>query len=240
MVGTILNAAAILIGGIVGLTFTRQPSVEYQKAVKGLMGVMTVYVGLKLTFFDSMNGTIGHRFKQLGIILLAMTIGRIIGRIFHLQKALNHLGNYAKQKFSNAQPNSSQKVGEGFITCTLLFCVGPMAILGSLQDGLDGKWETLGIKAIMDGFSTMAFVPTFGWGVMLAVIPLVAYQGTLTLLAKSFAPYLQNQELLDSVNATGGILVFCIALLILEIKKVDLADYLPSLAVAPLLTWLWK
>ena len=240
VVGTILNAAAILVGGVIGLTVTRQPSIEYQKTVKNLMGVMTVYVGLKLTFFDSLSGSFGHRLKQLGIVLLAMSLGKMAGRILHLQKGINHLGNYARDKFSEAQPESNQRVGEGFVTCALLFCVGPMSILGSLQDGLDGRWETLGIKALMDGFSTMAFIPTFGWGVMLSIIPVVAYQGTITLAAKSLAPYLHNQEMLDSVNATGGMLVFCIALIILNIKKVDLADYLPSLAVAPLLTRLWS
>jgi uncharacterized membrane protein YqgA involved in biofilm formation len=86
----------------------------------------------------------------------------------------------------------------------------------------------------------MAFVATFGWGVILAVIPVVAYQGTITLCARLLAPYLQSNALIDSINATGGLLVFSIALVILEIKRVDLADYLPSLAYAPLLTWLWR
>src|SRR5262249_31214939 len=125
------------------------------------------------------------------------------------------------------------------ITCSLLFCVGPMAILGALQDGLDGKYQTLAVKALMDGLATMAFVTTFGWGAMLSVVPVVAYQGTITLGARLLAPFLERQALLDSVNATGGMLVFCIALVILEIKKVELADYLPSLLVAPLLAWAW-
>ncbi len=240
MIGTLLNAAGILIGGVVGLTATKQPSVEYQKSVKGLMGVLIVYVGLKMTFFDSLNGSFLHRAKQLFIVLLALMLGKIIGRLLHLQKSVNRFGRYAQDKFAQVQPNSPQRAAEGFITCTLLFCVGPMAILGSLQDGLDGKWETLGIKAVMDGFTTMAFVPTFGWGVMLAVIPVVAYQGTITLAAQFLAPHLRDQMLMDSVNATGGLLVFCIALIILDLKKIELADYLPSLVVAPLITWLWK
>ena len=242
MVGTIINAAGILIGGIVGLTATKQPSMEYQRAVKGLMGILITYVGLKMTFFDSLNGSIGHRFKQLFIVLLALILGKIIGQSLHLQKGVNKLGKIAQEKFSQAQPNAPQRAGEGFITCTLLFCVGPMSIIGSLQDGLEGKWETLAIKAVMDGFSTMAFVPTFGWGVILSVIPVVAYQGSITLAAGFVSAYLKNQDpaLMLSVNATGGLLVFCIALIVLDLKKIQLADYLPSLAVAPLLTWLWK
>jgi uncharacterized membrane protein YqgA involved in biofilm formation len=115
-----------------------------------------------------------------------------------------------------------------------------MASLGSIQDGLDGQWQTLGVKAVMDGLATMAFVGTFGWGAILSVVPVVAYQGTITLAAKLVAPHLQNQAMMDSINATGGLLVFCVALIILELKKVELADYLPSLIYAPLLTWWWK
>jgi len=96
------------------------------------------------------------------------------------------------------------------------------------------------LKALMDGLATMAFVGTFGWGAMLAVVPVVAYQGTITLAAKLVAPWVADPALLNSINATGGLLVFCIALVILELKKIELADYLPSLAFAPLLTWLWR
>jgi uncharacterized membrane protein YqgA involved in biofilm formation len=92
----------------------------------------------------------------------------------------------------------------------------------------------------MDGLATMAFVSTFGWGVMLSVIPVVAYQGTLTLGAKFAAPLLENHALLDSINGTGGMLLFCVALIILDLKKIELGDYLPSLLFAPLLTWLWS
>jgi len=161
----------------------------------------------------------------------------------HLQKGLNRLGQYARERFTKAGAEKAQRWSEGFITCTILFCVGPMAILGAFQDGLDGHWQTLGVKAIMDGLATMAFVGTFGWGAILAVIPVVAYQGTISLAAKSLAPFFlepANAPLLNSLNATGGLLVFCIALIILELKKVELADYLPSLIWAPLITWLWK
>jgi uncharacterized membrane protein YqgA involved in biofilm formation len=118
--------------------------------------------------------------------------------------------------------------------------VAPMAVLGAVQDGLDGHWQTLGIKSVMDGFATMAFVSTFGWGVILSAVPVLAYQGTLTLAAHLLTPLLQERALLDPVNATGGLLVFCVALIILELKKIELADYLPSLVYAPLLAWVWS
>lgn len=239
MTGTILNGAAILIGGVAGLTVSKQLSLPRQKALKVFLGAFTVYAGLSMTW-SALNGPFFQICKQFIIVLLALMLGKLTGQLLRLQRALNHLGKYAKQRFSQTTPNSPHRMSEGFITCTLLFCVGPMAILGSVQDGLTGNFKTLAIKSVMDGLATMAFVTTFGWGVILSVVPVVAYQGTITLAARSLSPFLQNQALLDSVNATGGFLVFCIALIILELKKIELADYLPSLVLAPLLTWVWR
>ena len=242
MTGTILNAIGILAGGILGLALRRQMSPATQIALKGALGILVVFVGLKTTW-ESLGGGFWLVLKQVAIVILALTLGRITGRLLHLQKSLNKLGQYAKERFTRAASEKANLWSEGFVTCTILFCVGPMAILGSIQDGLDGKWQTLGAKSVMDGLATMAFVGTFGWGAMAAVVPVVAYQGTITLLAKSAAPFFQDPAhvvLLNSINATGGLLVFCVALIILELKKIELADYLPSLAWAPLITWMWK
>src|SRR6266700_513222 len=173
MIGTILNAAGILLGGILGLTLSKQLSPRRQVAIKGLLGVLVVYVGLKMTVL-SLGGGFGHVAKQLFIVLLALILGRITGRLLHLQDFLNRLGKYAKEKFSSATPGTAS-IGEGFITCTLLFCVGPMALLGAIEDGLDGCWQTLCIKGVMDGLATMGFVASFGWGAILSVVPVVAY-----------------------------------------------------------------
>jgi uncharacterized membrane protein YqgA involved in biofilm formation len=237
--GTLLNAAGILLGGILGLALRRQFKPNTQILLKNILGLLVIWVGLSTTWKSLGGGVLGVA-KQMTIVVLALILGRLTGRLLHLQKGLNRLGEYAKERFSKASAGAPQKWSEGFITCTVLFCVGPMAILGSIQDGLDGKWQTLGIKAAMDGLATMAFVGSFGWGAILSVVPVVAYQGTLTLAAKLLAPQLQNPALLDSINATGGLLVFCIALIIFEIKRIELADYLPSLAWAPFLTWVWK
>jgi uncharacterized membrane protein YqgA involved in biofilm formation len=177
--------------------------------------------------------------RQLTILVLALALGRLTGRALHLQKACNLLGRYAKQKFSDASAGAPGRFSDGFITCTLLFCVVPISILGSIQDGLAAQWQTLAIKAVIDGLATMAFVPTFGWSAILAIVPVIACQGTMTLAARMIEPQLRSHGLLDSVNATSGLLIFCIALIILELKKVELADYLPSLVFAPILTWFW-
>lgn len=240
MIGTLLNAAAIVTGGAVGLTVGREISPLNQQRLKIALGVLTVYAGLSLTW-TSVSGPFLSVIKQLMIVILAMMLGNFTGKLLGLQKALNHLGQYAKNQFAKVAAHSDHhRFSEGFVTCSLLFCVGPMAILGAVEDGLTGKFKTLAIKSVMDGLATMAFVKTFGWGVLLAALPVLAYQGTITLGASFLQPLLEHQDLLDSINATGGLLIFSISLIILELKKVALADYLPSLIYAPLLTWIWR
>jgi len=237
--GTIINAAGIILGGVAGLTVHKQLSMPTQQVLKIALGALTIYVGLKLTY-NSLGPGFLLALKGLGIVVLALMLGRLTGRLLHLQKGLNHLGQYAKQRMAQAGAAGSNRFSEGFITCTVLFCLAPIATIGAVQDGLSGYWQTLGVKAFIDGLAAMAFVTTFGWGVLVSVIPVVAYQGTIWLAARVLAPYLSNYSLLDSVNATSGLLVFSIALLILNFRKVEVADYLPSLAFAPLITWLWR
>jgi uncharacterized membrane protein YqgA involved in biofilm formation len=238
MIGTILNTGAIIAGGAAGLFAGKQLSPKLQLRIKMLLGVLTIYVGLT-TVWRSLNGSFSQIAKEIVIVLAALVIGNAIGLALRLQKRMNRLGEYARRTFAE-EAGKSKRFGEGFVTCTILFCVGPMAILGALEDGLTGRIHTLAIKSLMDGLATMAFVKTFGIGPIFAAIPVLAYEGTITLAANSFAPLLANQMLLDSLNATGGLLILCISLVILDIQKVPLADYLPSLAVAPALTWFFR
>jgi hypothetical protein len=239
MTGTILNAVAILMGGIVGLTASKQPSLVHQTALRILLGAFTVYAGLSATW-QAVHGGFLPVLKQFTIVLFSLMLGNLTGKLLRIQKSLNHLGQYAKQKISGTRPATPGRSSEGFITCSILFCVTPIAVLGSLQDGFTGNFKTLAVKSVMDGLATMSFVTTFGWGAILSIIPVIACQGTLTLLARLAQPWLVKHSLLDPINATAGLLVFCIALIILELKKIELADYLPSLLYAPLLAWLWR
>ncbi len=239
MIGTIINVAAIITGGLIGLTVGKQFSTRAEFRIKMILGVLTIYVGLKTTW-QAIHGSFGSVVKQIAIVLVALILGNLIGKLLHLQKGLNKLGEFAKNVFQQHDPAKPKSFGEGFVTCTILFCVGPMAILGSLEDGLTGKIQTLAVKSVMDGFATMAFVKTFGVGPIFAALPVLAYQGTITLGALSLQPILADHMLLDSINAAGGLLILCISVVILDIQKVPLADYLPSLAVAPLLTWLFR
>jgi len=239
MIGTVLNGTAILAGGIIGLTVAREISRANQSLLKMALGVFTVYVGLSTTW-SALNGSFGQVLKQLGLVALALILGNLAGKLLRLQQLLNRLGAYAKEHLSHAGSTEGKGASEGFITCTLLFCVGPMAVLGALQDGLTGNFRTLAIKSVMDGLATMAFAKTFGPGVLLSAIPVVVYQGAITLGAKALEPFLRNQALMDSINATGGLLICSIALIILDLKKAPLADYLPSLFIAPLLAWILR
>ncbi len=238
MIGTLINAAAILLCGGIALASHRQPSPKLQQAIKGLLGVATIFVGLRLTV-TSMGGGWQHLGKQLLIIILSLTIGRLIGQLLRLQKTSNRLGQFAKRQIEEASAGQRPRFADGFNTAALLFCLAPLAFLGAIQDGLADKWQALAIKAVMDGLTTMAFVTTFGWSVIIAVIPVVAFQGTLSLGAKYLSNEMLNAGLIDSINATGGLLVFCVGLVILEIKKIELTDYLPSLLVAPVLVRIW-
>lgn len=239
MIGTILNAAGILVGGVIGLTTTKDLSPVNQSRLKVLLAVFTVYAGLSMAW-DGFSGSSGHRAAQLAIAILALMAGKLTGQLLHVQKGLNRLGQIAQRKFANAKSTRSSRIGEGLFTCTLLFCVGPMAILGAVQDGLSGNIRTLAVKSVLDGLATMAFAKVFGWGVLLSAIPVLAYQGSITFLAQFVEANLRRETaLLDSISVAGGLLVFCIALIILELKKIPLADYLPSLVYAPFFTWLW-
>jgi uncharacterized membrane protein YqgA involved in biofilm formation len=236
VIGTIINGAAIVAGGLLGRFVFKSISPANQQALKVLLGVFTVYAGLSTTW-GALHGGFFKALKQIAIAIVAMMLGKALGRLLRLQKTLNRAGQFAKERFSKATTDGPANASDGFVTCTLLFCVGPMAILGALQDGLTGNFRTLAIKSVMDGLATMGFVTSFGWSPVFAAIPVVAYQGTITLLAQTAAPWLQNQTTLDSINVVGGLLLFSISLIILQLKKIELADYLPSLAIAPLLTW---
>jgi uncharacterized membrane protein YqgA involved in biofilm formation len=239
--GTMVNAGAILVGGIAGIAMAKQLPPTAQSRIKILLAVFTMYTGFKM-MWDGLNGSFLHVCKQFFIVMLSVVIGNAIGKLIGIQKGLSWFGQYAKDRFAKAQSSGTAGTpppAEGFITCTLLFCVGPMAILGAIEDGIGANPNILLIKSAMDGFATMAFVATFGWGVLLSIIPVVAYQGTITLCAGALKPHL-TAAMIESIRATGGMIVFCIPIIILELRKVQLADYLPALVIAPLITMWWK
>lgn len=249
MTGAILNATGIIVGCILGLARTTPLTAQSQAFFKLALGVFTIYFGLRLSWL-SVGGSFGSVLKQIVVACIAFSLGRLIGRLLHLQKASNRAGHYARELIEETQKDGSLRFSNGLNACAILFCASPLGILGAIQDGLPGQpdgrgyFYPLAIKGVMDGLAMLSFVRLFGIGSALAALPVFLLQGSITLACSVYLePFLRTHALLDSVNAVGGLLVATVGLVIFEIKKVELADYLPALAVAPLITWLitlWK
>lgn len=241
ILGTLINAGAILLGGLLGRFLHPQFAFKTQMAMKNLLGVLTVVVGLGTTWSGLATEGPGRFFKHLLIAVGAMMIGHLTGRLLHLQHSLNKLGQFAGRAVNHANQGQPVPWSEGFLSCTILYCLPPMAVLGSVLAGVNAHWQTLALKAVMDGLAAMAFVTTFGGSAVTAAIPLVAFQGSITLAVRALSPHLLvNPAMTECLLATTGLLVFSVSLIILEIRKVELADYLPSLLWAPFLAWVWS
>lgn len=240
MIGTLINTGAVLVGSGLGLAFSKTLRPHIEVYLRRALGGLVIYVGFSTTARSLGKTGFSNIPKEIGIILLALILGNAIGMMLRLQEGMNKIGQYAKQMLAKADEPGGNRFSEGFVTATLLFCVGPMAVLGAIEDGINGTYRTLALKSVMDGLASLAFAKTFGPGVMLSAVSVLAYQGTITLAARSLSPFLsQHPELTNAINAAGGLLVVCISVVILEIRKVPLANYLPTLVVAPLLAWWW-
>ncbi len=234
MVGTIANAVGIAIGGVLSLVLKKSPTSTTQSWLKLVVGALTAYVGLRLTW-TSLEGTLGQMLLQTGIVVLAMMLGKLAGRLMGMQRLSNRLGRFARVEMETV-PAGRGRFADGFKTCTVLFCASPLGILGAVQDGLSAYYAPLFLKAVVDGLTAFALARQFGWGIIVSAIPVLAWQGTITLIANALAPWLESYQLIGSINATGGLLVFSVALVMLGLKRIGLADYLPALLIAPLLT----
>ena len=240
MSGALINTLGIVIGGALGLAALKPIPLPYPSLLKVILGVLTIWFGLKLAW-GSLNGSFRQILEELGIVILSLVLGKLAGKGLRLQKFSNSVGRRAAQTL--AAPVSQNRINDGFLMATGLFCVGPLALLASMDEGLNGLSKVFMVKAGIDGLATYAFCETFGWGVVLSAIPVLALESALTRGAQCLEPYLRHQPrpLIDAINAVDGLLIFCVAMIILGLKKIEVADYFPSLAFAPLLTWrLWR
>jgi hypothetical protein len=239
MLGTFVNVGGILAGGLAGLFWRKPLSPALEARLRVILAAFTVFVGLRLTWM-SFSGSFWQLARQFLILLFALSLGKIIGHLLGLQAVSNRLGRRARELIAESKPGAPALPGNGFKTCAILFCASPLGILGSVQDGLSQYDYPLVLKAAVDGLASFGFVSLFGWGCLLSALPVLAFQGALTLAcARLLEPMLLAHGLLNSVNAVGGLLVFSVALVMLGLKRIELADYLPSLVIAPLLTWAW-
>lgn len=236
VIGTAVNAGAIVLGGTAGLLWGREPSARWQGWLRSLMGVGALWLGFRAAWLG-VHGSVGRVGLQVGAALLSLMLGNLVGKACGLQRQVNRLGRYAGDHYRQAQAGGRTTFGDGLVTSAILFCVGPLAVLGSLQDGLLGDPRTLILKGAMDGLATLAFVRVLGGGSLVAALPVLAYQGTLTLLARSLAMATSQPAVLDGIGVVAGLLVAMSALIIFEVRKVPLWDYLPALALAPLVRW---
>jgi uncharacterized membrane protein YqgA involved in biofilm formation len=239
MTGAFLNALGILLGALFGLAQPAPLSARTQDFFRRALGTATVFFGLRLVWLH-VNGTVSSCFKQIFIALFAVMLGHWTGRLLRLQKISNRLGRHAGNLISATQASPQRKAADGFNACTILFCAAPLGWLGAVTDGLAGDFHLLAVKALMDALATASFVKMFGWPAALAAFPVYALLGALTLACEFGAkPFLDAHGLTGMVSVTGGFIACVIALVIFEVRKVELASYLPGLAIAPLLAWLF-
>jgi len=235
--GAFLNAFGILFGAIFGLALRNPPSVHAQNLFRQLLGAATIFFGLRLVWLN-VNGTLLSCSRQIFIALLAVVLGNLAGKILELQKISNRFGRFAGNLIKNPRPNP-RKAADGFNACTILFCAAPLGLLGAVTDGLSGDFYLLAVKAVMDGLATVSFVKMSGWFSALSAFPVFILLGAATFAVQFYArPFLDAHHLIYSVNAAAGFFACAVALVIFEVRKVELANYLPSLAIAPLLAWL--
>ncbi|MFM2293989.1 MAG: hypothetical protein RLZZ350_402 [Verrucomicrobiota bacterium] len=240
LLGTWLNALGIVLGAVVGLTARKSVSPGAQAWAKTLLGAVTIFCGMKIVW-DNISGKFLSCGKQFLIVLLALVLGRLLGRLLRLQKISNRLGQFARERLAAAGGTRAPSWSDGFNTSTALFCAAPLAVIGAVLAGVGGSLAPLGVKTAMDALAAAGFAAIFGWSVAAAALPVFVYQGALTLVcARLLAPWLAQNHLTEPIGATCGLLVMFVALVIFEVRKIELADYLPSLAAAPLLVWWWR
>lgn len=227
MTGTIINIVTVLGGGLLGLLFgARLPEKMRQTIVAGL-GLFTLAIGLQM-FFKTANSI---------IVLAGILFGGILGEWWKIEDKLAGLGAWLEQKFTSGEDkdeNGSRFI-RGFMTASLLFCIGPMAILGSIQDGLSGDYKLLAIKSVLDGFAALAFASTLGVGVLFSSLVILVYQGGISLLAAQVQSYV-TPAMMTEMTAAGGLLISGLAFsTLLEIKRIRVGNFLPALLIAPLI-----
>jgi uncharacterized membrane protein YqgA involved in biofilm formation len=229
MTGTLLNIATVIVGGLIGLLFGARIPERFKSTVIAGMGLFTFAMGAQM-FLKTENPL---------IVLGALLIGALLGEWTRIEDGLHNLGAVLEKRFArDDSAEGSAKFIRGFLTASLLFCVGPMTILGSLQDGLTGDYELLAVKSVLDGFAAMAFASTLGMGVLFSSAIILVYQGGLSLLAGSLSPII-NDAMMAEMTATGGVLLMGLAVSsLLEIKKIRVGNFLPALLLAPIIVWL--
>jgi uncharacterized membrane protein YqgA involved in biofilm formation len=228
MTGTFINVAAIIIGGLIGIFFGRRLSDNIKNTLIAGMGLFTTAIGFQMFLKTE---------KPL-VVLGALIIGALLGEWWKIEEKVRALGIWLEKQVTGSSEGKSSRFIVGFLSASMLFCTGPMAVLGSISDGLRGDYLTLSIKSVLDGFISIAFASTLGMGVAFSALPVLAYQGSINLLAGRLDAII-SVSMMNELTATGGILLMGVGISrILEIKKIRVGNFLPAIVIAPLLVYI--
>jgi uncharacterized membrane protein YqgA involved in biofilm formation len=230
MTGTLINMGAVILGGSIGILLGSRLSKRFHGTIVAGLGLFTLALGVKL-FLDTDNALIAAG---------AIVLGGVMGEWWDIEGRLSKLGEWIEARVSpqRSERRQSQRFISGFLTASLLFLIGPMAILGSIQDGLISDYTLLAVKSIMDGTAALALASTLGIGVLFSILPMLAYQGGISLLAAQ-AQSLLTEGMIHEMNAVGGLLLVGLALSSLfEIIPIRVGNLLPALLLAPFLVFL--
>lgn len=225
MIGTLVNAGAILIGSIIGLIIHAHLSDKIKTIVFQAIGLFTIFLGISMAL----------KSDQYLILIFSLVIGSIIGEWINIENLTNKLGDKLKKKLKS----KDEKFTEGLVTAFLMFCMGSMTILGAFEEGFSGKTDLLFAKSVLDGFSSIILSASLGFGVMIAIIPLIIYQGSLTLFAVGLENYLDDR-VISQMSAVGGILLIGLGISILEIKKIKVLNMVPALILAVIIAYFFN
>lgn len=229
--GTIVNAAAIIAGGVAGTLVKSGLSKKYKEIVMQGIGLSVVIIGisgaLQGIFQVVQAGELDRRYIMM--MIASLVIGGIAGELLRIEDRLDGIGKWFQNRFS--KENGS--FAEGFVTASLVFCVGAMAIVGSLEDGLTGNTATLFAKSILDGVAALIFASTLGISVAFSALPVLVYQGSITLLAGILKPWL-NGAVVSQISVAGGVLIMAIGFNLLGVTKIKVGNLMPAIFI-PLL-----
>jgi len=219
--GTLLNTATVLAGSLLGLLIGRFLPASYQSIVMSGLGLVTMCIGIKY-FFDS---------KNVLVIAGAIAIGGMLGTLLHLQDAIVAFGDWAKHAFGGSD---SATFTEGVVTSSILFCVGPVTLLGCLEEAIEGKIDLIALKSTLDGFGALFLTVALGPGVLVSALVVLVFQGGLTAFGSKLKWLAEDNELMQEACAVGGPILLAIGLGLLGLAKLPTANYLPALALAPI------
>jgi hypothetical protein len=243
-IGTIINTIAVLLGGVLGTAMGARLPEKVRETVMHGLGLVVLVIGVHLSL----------KTTEILIVLGSVLLGGILGELLRIEDRLNDIGRWIEQRGTrNSQKArneeketeikldrpktadvSTTRFSRAFLMASLVFCVGPMTILGSFQDGLDGNYEILAIKSALDFFAAMAFASTMGPGIIAAALTVVIYQGALTVGARWISGVLTD-PMIAEMTATGGVLMLAIGLGLLELKKIRTGNLLPAIVIAPII-----